>query len=274
MDGINFILKHNVFEFKGQLYIQTKGTAMVTRFALAFANLYMGLFEDRHIMNENSWNKNIITYRRYIDDLLFIWEGTEDTFKAFMTYLNKNQWGLFFSGTVSEAQIDYLDITISSEGSRVITKNFFKMCDSNNHHRKWLRNIPFGQLRRVRRNCTKIEDFKIQSRNLMDRFRDKHYPKTIIQAAYDRAAVLTQEQCILPKKHVNENQTLLFQQAFITTFSQDHNKINKILTNNCHILRSDPYLQTILPSKPQIIYWRAKALVSKLAPSKFNSKKN
>lgn len=38
-DSIEFILKHNYFNFNGQIFIQTTGTAMGTRFAPSFANM-------------------------------------------------------------------------------------------------------------------------------------------------------------------------------------------------------------------------------------------
>lgn len=92
----------------------------------------------------------------------------------------------------------------------------------------------------------------------------KKYPEPIIQAAYDRAMTLTQKQCILPKQDTKQktksSMKPSFQQAFITTFTQDHNRINKILTKNWHILRSDPYLQDFLSSRPNVIYRRDKTL--------------
>lgn len=74
LEGIRFILKHNLFKFNNQLYIQTNGTAMGMRFEPSFANLYMGEFEKDHIMCHHPWRNNIISFKRYIDDLLFIWD--------------------------------------------------------------------------------------------------------------------------------------------------------------------------------------------------------
>lgn len=48
LEGITFIPKHNAFNVN-QIYIQTKGMAMGTRFTPSFANLYMGKFEKTYI---------------------------------------------------------------------------------------------------------------------------------------------------------------------------------------------------------------------------------
>lgn len=69
LDGIEFILKRNVFSFNGQLYIQTNGTAMGTRFAPSFVNLYTGEFEG-NFMCRHPWRSNIITFKCNIDNLL------------------------------------------------------------------------------------------------------------------------------------------------------------------------------------------------------------
>lgn len=82
-------------------------------------------------MKGNPWRNCLITYRQYKDDHLFVWQGSEEDFKLFTTYLNDNTWGLSFSGEICTDKIDYLDVTLSSENEKVITKNFFKKVVSN-----------------------------------------------------------------------------------------------------------------------------------------------
>ena len=42
---MNLVLKHNVFEFDEKFYLQIQGTAMGTKMAPAYANLFMGGLE-------------------------------------------------------------------------------------------------------------------------------------------------------------------------------------------------------------------------------------
>ena len=44
---IDIVLKNNVFEFNNQYYLQIQGTAMGTKMAPAYANLFMGKLEEK-----------------------------------------------------------------------------------------------------------------------------------------------------------------------------------------------------------------------------------
>ena len=46
-EPINLVLKNNVFEFNDEFFLQTQGTAMGTKMAPAYANLFMGKLEER-----------------------------------------------------------------------------------------------------------------------------------------------------------------------------------------------------------------------------------
>ena len=46
---LGLILKENSFQFNGENYLQTHGTAMGTKMAVAFANIFMAEFETKLI---------------------------------------------------------------------------------------------------------------------------------------------------------------------------------------------------------------------------------
>ena len=46
---LEFVLKHNNFKFNGTNFLQLEGTAMGTRVAPTYANLFMSQFESKHI---------------------------------------------------------------------------------------------------------------------------------------------------------------------------------------------------------------------------------
>lgn len=123
LDGIHYILSHNIFNFDGQLYRQTSGTVMGTKFAPSYANLFMGNFE-KIMIQLPRWTNNIVCYKRYIDYLFFIWKGDKEEFDFFVQYLNNNEWGLTFTSNISQTNLEYLDLSTSN--TTVITKTFFK----------------------------------------------------------------------------------------------------------------------------------------------------
>lgn len=53
-----------MFKFEPNLYLQTRGTAMGTRFAPSYANLFMGQFDTLYIQNPQPWSTNNILYKR------------------------------------------------------------------------------------------------------------------------------------------------------------------------------------------------------------------
>ncbi len=66
VDMIEMILKMNNFTFNGQHYLQTQGTAMGTRMASSYANIFMGELE-HHLLQSVSCGPT--TWWRYIDDM-------------------------------------------------------------------------------------------------------------------------------------------------------------------------------------------------------------
>lgn len=107
LDGIRFILTHNIFKFTDQLFIQRCGTAMETKFAPSYANLFMGKFEKTMIM-DSKWSD---------DDLFFIWKGDKSDFDYFLIHLNSNDWGLSFTGTITRNKLEHLDIELTTNNN-------------------------------------------------------------------------------------------------------------------------------------------------------------
>ena len=55
---LDLILKENSFQFNGENYLQTHGTAMGTKMAVAFANIFMAEFWNKtHLPKQNQANR-------------------------------------------------------------------------------------------------------------------------------------------------------------------------------------------------------------------------
>ncbi|XP_075462923.1 uncharacterized protein LOC142498600 [Ascaphus truei] len=113
LDAINFLLTHNYFLFDRTFYLQQRGTAMGTSFAPVYANLFMGWWESLFIFSStNPFRKHIIFYRRFIDDLIMIWDGDSDSLHNFFHYINTNDLNLVFTHNFNTQHIDYLDLRL------------------------------------------------------------------------------------------------------------------------------------------------------------------
>jgi len=75
-----FVLENNYFEFKNILYKQLFGTAMGTKMAPPYANLFLGYLEETRILI-STFKMYIKLYLRFLDDIFFIWNGTTKQLK-------------------------------------------------------------------------------------------------------------------------------------------------------------------------------------------------
>ena len=83
---------------------------MGTKCAPSYANIFMGKFEELHIY-PNILSKTLL-YLRYIDDLFFIWKGTEEELKRFSQEINQVHRTIKFDYTYSNKEINFLDLII------------------------------------------------------------------------------------------------------------------------------------------------------------------
>ncbi|OCT72218.1 hypothetical protein XELAEV_18035190mg [Xenopus laevis] len=121
LQGIQFILNNNYFCFEGDYYLQTKGTAMGTRFAPSYANLFMGYWEKHQVHPSMNQNMGLIAWKRYIDDCIFIWQGLEEDLTRFL--LNINDFNIQLTSNIGKERVNFLDLVISVDGNKLIIKN-------------------------------------------------------------------------------------------------------------------------------------------------------
>lgn len=64
---LKLILKENSFQFDGKNYLQTPGTVMGTKMAVAFTNIF-----SREILSQSVTKPTV--WKRYIDDVVSLWD--------------------------------------------------------------------------------------------------------------------------------------------------------------------------------------------------------
>ena len=85
IDLARFILENNFFEFEDKIYRQKLGTAIGTKFAPSFANLFMFDLE-RKLLRE--YHLSPWVWWRFLDDIFIIWLHDEEKLKDFFSYAN------------------------------------------------------------------------------------------------------------------------------------------------------------------------------------------
>uniref|UniRef100_A0A8C5WDY6 Reverse transcriptase domain-containing protein n=1 Tax=Leptobrachium leishanense TaxID=445787 RepID=A0A8C5WDY6_9ANUR len=277
MEGIQFILENNYFQFEEKFYLQTRGTAMGTRFAPSYANLYMAGWETSFVYGSRDWALGRVPiYKRYIDDVFFIWKGEEGDLIKFLDQLDNSDWGIKLEKKWSRDIIAFLDLEIYVKENKLHTRTFFKDVDANTfidktscHNDIWLKGVPKGQLTRIRRNCSEIKEFEQQAESLKTNFIDKGYDEYELDNLIKELKDVDQERLIKYKIREDTPQDV----PFICEFNNDDQLIKKTFKKYWHILKKDKDLGSILGDKPRIIFRGARNIKTKLVRSKFERKK-
>ena len=104
---LQLILGENSFSFNGRNYLQTHGTAMGTKMAVAFANIFMSEVETEILKASDT---KPLQWKRYIDDVFSLWGCERDKIQLFIKEANKHHATIKFTAEISE--INFLDTTI------------------------------------------------------------------------------------------------------------------------------------------------------------------
>ena len=106
---IDIVLQNNVFEFNDKHYLQKQGTAMGTKMAPSYANLFMGKIEKQL---QNLGKPHIHTWKRFIDDIFVIWTGSKEDFHTYMEQINQIHDTIKFTYEASNTEVTFLDVTV------------------------------------------------------------------------------------------------------------------------------------------------------------------
>ena len=160
---LRLILTLNNFVFNEENFIQVNGASMGTKCAPTYASLFMGHFEHLNIMPKIK--DYILLYVRYIDDIFFIWKGSEQDLLKFFAEINETHPTIKFDYEFSKNSVNFLDTKVTLSGRRLSTSVYTKPTDRKAYlHRKSYHpqstkeSIAYSQATRLRRICTEESD--------------------------------------------------------------------------------------------------------------------
>ncbi|XP_053577129.1 ectonucleotide pyrophosphatase/phosphodiesterase family member 7 [Bombina bombina] len=212
-------------------------------------------------------------YRRFIDDLLLIWRGSIEEGTKFVESLNDNDVGLSFTSTASKTNIEYLDLTLSSEGSKVVTKLHRKQIAGNSilhaksmHPKHTSFGILKGEFIRLRRNCSSISEYHNMARDFKERFLQRGFSRKLITKAYNIVSRMDRDQ-MLNMNRAHKDKKMINVPIFVTNYSKQFDQIASIIHDCLPILKGDGDLYEIVQKGCKCIPRRNKTLGNILAPS-------
>ena len=125
------ILKSNAFRFGNEYYRQITGTAMGTRMAPSYANLFMDNF-GQNLRRDYCQKTGVspLVWFHFIDDIFFIWTGNKDSLDHFISFTqnysnSKNMKSkIKFEILLSANEVHFLDVTVSLNHGKLRTTRF------------------------------------------------------------------------------------------------------------------------------------------------------
>lgn len=188
LELLDFILKHNDFEFNNQNYLQTCGCPMGKIIGPSAANIYLIDFDYQAM---NNFKIKPYFYFRYLDDIFFIWIGTVTELIEYETFLNSLIPDINLKFEYSAISGNFLDVTIFKEKinncTTLQTKVYFKQTDTHQllhrnsfHPRHIFKSILKSQLIRFKRLSSNFKDYILAGKILFDCLRSRGYSWTMM----------------------------------------------------------------------------------------------
>ena len=269
VEAIEICLQTNNCQFSGKNFVQKHGTAMGPKNACSYADLAMGLIDEKA---KSEGAVKPMLWWRYRDDVFDIWPHGLPKLLEFTEYINSLYPTIKFELVYSEHTLNVLDLTLHLQEGFIKTDIYAKPTDSHlylpfssSHPAHCKRAIPYGVALRIRRNCSSDDFLNKRCAEYKGYLKSQGYNAALVDKQFDKA--LSIERSELLKKKAKPVKRVF---PLVLDYNPILPDIQRVIKKHAHLLRSSPELLEIFPSKSIFpAYRRTKNLKDILAPSKF-----
>lgn len=208
IEGLKIVMTNNIFSFGDSYWKQKTGTAMGTPPAPPYATLYYAILENTFV------NKfpNLLFYRRYIDDVIGIWDDTDPpsdnlSWPAFKSVMNSPEFKLEWEHTSLSTSVDFMDLTITINADCKLSVTLYNKPSNMHlyipphsaHPPGLLSGIIFGGLHRIFTLCTSVQDQHQRTREFYQRLKARgHKQESIVPIFHSALARLQNKRITAP----------------------------------------------------------------------------
>lgn len=190
LELLELTLRNNDFEFDGQIFLQTVGTAMGKIYAPSLANMYLQPFDEKA---KTGFRIHPHLYFRFLDDIHLVWPGNRDELAEYEAFLNSLIPGIKISFTIRESYVEFLDTIVYKvqrpDGQWALkTKVYFKDTDTHQllhresaHPRHTCRGVLKSQFIRFKRISSSLGDYQTACETLWDALKHRGYSQYIFR---------------------------------------------------------------------------------------------
>lgn len=269
---IRLVLQENSFQFNGSDYLQTHGTAMGTKMAVAFANIFMSAVENNII--KTSKTKPLV-WKRYIDDVFSLWDAKREDINLFILEANRHHPTIKFTADISQKEINFLDTTVFkgerfNKESILDIRTHFKATEtfqythfSSCHAPGVAKGFIKGEALRLLRTNSSKPLFEENISNFKSRLRERGYPSDLVEKILSEVKFTERKSALQEKQKVRKN--IL---PFVTQYNPSVPNLKKIIMSKWHLIQQQPLLREIFKEPPIICYKRGRSLKDILVKAK------
>ena len=260
-----------------------------------YANIFMAYKIDKNIhkiAEKLKKQKQILLklFKRFLDDLFFIFIGDTITFHTFIDEINTIHPNIKFTMThttpLSEMEsplcacdsrksIPYLDTSCSIKNGKIVLDLYRKETDRNQyllpsscHPPSCTQNIPFSLATRINRICTETETRDIRLEEMRQMLLYRGYENNFIVSGIDKAKAIPRSVALRYKEKKKTKRPI-----FAINYDPKLPPVRDIQLRHWRSMVSqDPYLREVFPQPPLTAFKRPKNLRDNLIRAKIPQK--
>ena len=232
-------------EFSCDIYHQIHGIAMGTPFAVTAANAFM-YYHERDIIE--LYAQHLTLYKRFIDDIFVIWDGTREILSEFLSAINTKDERIKITYEISDSKISFLDLLLFKDSSyptlqystfqKPLNKYLYIPFESF-HPTSNKKAFIKGELMRYARNSSRFYSFNETRLLFWKRLRLRGYPAKFLLPIFREISYRNRKKWFSKPVRVLTHRRVVFK----TSFNCSHIGIKKV------ILKHLPNLSTIVSYK-------------------------
>lgn len=261
-------LTMNTFRFQDHHYHQIQGTAMGTKMAPTYANIFMGKLET-DMLQTTDLKPSL--WLRFIDDIFAIYRASEDEVTQHIHQLNQFHPTIKFTSEINRSSIDFLDVTVfrkpdNTNGTKLFIKptNTGQYLNAGSFHPKHqIESIAYSQALRMKLICSEPEDFHSSSQVLLKNLTLCGHQHKYSKLAIAKAGLIPRADLLKPKTSATSNKII----PFVLTYTPHNRRIPPILKSATSFLRPSPANRKFLEYRMMVAYRRSLNLKDMLVHS-------
>ena len=168
-----------------------------------------------------------IFFVHFLDECLLRWSHGRETFDEFVEYLTSYHKTIKLTAEILEISVPFLDLNIHLDNDQIRTDLYCKPTDSHNYlhfnsshpeHNKL--SLLYSQYLRLKRICSRDEDFIKHSQMITFHFLWRGYPKKLLRNALNKVnARPTEEILNQPISWIEQDETVFLITTYIPGLS-------------------------------------------------------